>query len=77
MTDTTTTPTPIIDGGPAFAAQGPDRYAFQTGMSLRDWFAGQALAGLMTVSGPIAPAHDAATCYEMADAMIATQFQRR
>jgi len=32
--------TPINDGGPAFP---DDRW--QAGMSLRDWFAGQALAG--------------------------------
>ena len=42
----------INDGGPAFprASLGEDngdRYGTQDGMSLRDWFAGQALAGQM------------------------------
>jgi len=40
--ETTTPPTPIQDGGPAFAAQGSDRYSFQKGMSLREYYAGQA-----------------------------------
>ncbi len=46
--------TRIDDGGPAFAfgqvreATGqPDNGFFNPGMSLRDWFAGQALQGLM------------------------------
>jgi hypothetical protein len=42
--------TPINDGGPAFARSGllldnGDWVAPQDGMTLRDWFAGQALAG--------------------------------
>jgi len=42
----------ILDGGPAFPVPG-DAEAYapnQFGMSLRDYFAGQALAGLMTTS---------------------------
>jgi hypothetical protein len=42
-------------------------------MTLRDWFAGQALAGFMaSKSRPttIAP-HDAEWCYTIADAMLA------
>lgn len=35
----------IDDGGPAFPHSEDDR-AYQGGMSLRDWFAGQALAGM-------------------------------
>ncbi|MBB3980130.1 hypothetical protein GGQ64_005377 [Rhizobium azooxidifex] len=42
------------------------------GMSLRDWFAGQALAGFMANKDrPITFAHeDAAWCYTLADAML-------
>ena len=36
------------DGGPAFQ---------QSGMSLRDWFAGQALSGLLAKQGRIPPSH--------------------
>ena len=35
------------DGGPAFPKPGLDHELRQDGMSLRDWFAGQALAGDM------------------------------
>ena len=34
------------DGGPAFPRAGSDYVKAQEGMSLRDWFAGQALAGI-------------------------------
>ena len=33
---------PIDDGGPAFARAGSTGWMAQTGMSLRDWFAGMA-----------------------------------
>ena len=36
----------INNGGPAFPHAHED-YPFQHGMSLRDWFAGQALAGIL------------------------------
>jgi hypothetical protein len=36
----------IDDGGPAFPTE-PNRFYFHHGMSLRDWFAGQALIGLL------------------------------
>lgn len=68
------------DGGPAFPVTadvltdwtGPTQRRL-TGMSLRDWFAGQALAGLLAVpngpqSGPDMYARDA---YTVADAMLA------
>lgn len=59
------------DGGPAFGSGNPTHGGFP-GMSLRDWFAGQALAGLYA-SGPHdcdqhGMAHDA---YLAADAMLA------
>jgi hypothetical protein len=59
------------DGGPAFP-QGDDG-SWGTGMTLRDWFAGQALAGLLACG----EAHDehtdsvtAGAAYKMADAML-------
>ena len=58
----------IDDGGPAFPFSG--QYYHQQGMSLRDWFAGQALSGVCNnpdISYDAA-AHDA---YAHADAMIA------
>lgn len=53
------------DGGRAFPSRDYGR-----GMSLRDWFAGQALAGFMTWSGGQYPAN-AKAFYAMADALIA------
>lgn len=66
------------DGGPAF----PLQHGMATkGMSLRDWFAGQALAGMLASVG----AHEdsgavwrsnsmaAAWAYDYADAMIAAR----
>lgn len=72
--------TPIDNGGPAFPVQawnGEEQVLVHVGMSLRDWFAGQALAGLMAVNGPIAPSHDSAVCYEMADAMLAARKEKQ
>jgi hypothetical protein len=69
------------DGGQAFPqplAVGPndDAYPAYPGMSLRDWFAGQALAGILAFPGVVNGSHDksAASCvrasYFYADAMI-------
>lgn len=50
--------TPINDGGPAFPMQGmhvnfgDGWITGQCGMSLRDWFAGQALAGNLASQTP-------------------------
>lgn len=53
------------DGGAAF----PSAHTGAPGMSLRDWFAGQALVGLLAfpgkVGGPIGP-----LSYEYADKMM-------
>lgn len=73
----------INDGGPAFPAPRENR---SEGMSLRDWFAGQALAGQSALvdnrrcprerDGEVEVwrdelrALDAAWCYQMADAML-------
>ena len=59
------------DGGPAF----PQTYA--PGMSLRDWFAGQALAGLSANRdwGDIEWDGVVRAAYDAADAMIAERDQ--
>lgn len=62
----------IEDSGPAFPLQPASMpEAHYLGMTLRDWFAGQALAGLLAESmhdcGPSGIAHD---CYQYADAML-------
>jgi hypothetical protein len=61
----------LKDGGPAF----PREYTHKghSGMSLRDWFAGQALAGLCA-NGEVASADVfAMAAYKMADAMLAAR----
>lgn len=40
------------------------------GMTLRDWFAGQALAGSLASGLPIEPDQRARICYMFADAMM-------
>jgi len=78
MTDHPTMPDP--SGGPAFPqTQGenndwPGHYGLG-GMTLRDWFAGQALAGVC--AGPEFNGDIAALCYEMADAMLTERESRR
>ena len=71
------------DGGPAFpsaVAIGPAGDVYEGvdgGMTLRDWFAGQALAGLLAnpsreeAGTRPAEAHYAAASYLIADAMLA------
>jgi hypothetical protein len=59
------------DGGPAFPSGENGIYAMRSGMTLRDWFAGQVLAGLLA-DGDFHSADGAAACaYEYADAMLA------
>ena len=61
----------LEDGGPAFPRAASELNYDAEGMSLRDWFAGQALAGLLASGpydcGPSGIAHDA---YQIADAML-------
>lgn len=66
----------IEDGGPAFPCEQHEtqdntwNQTFETGMSLRDYFAAKAMQGLMARVGPHnadAIAHDA---YMVADAML-------
>jgi hypothetical protein len=67
------------DGGPAFPGQSLDDQGFPSrphapGMSLRDWFAGQALVGfLATPIGDGNPTAEdwARDSYAVADALIA------
>ena len=63
------------DGGPAFPLAGSSDYSYppQDGMTLRDWFAGMAVQGMLashnawTISDP----HDyAMNAYLLADAML-------
>ena len=60
----------IDDGGPAFPIT---EYGLQgySGMSLRDWFAGQALAGMLrNQSAYGSPSNAGEWSYQFADAMI-------
>ena len=62
----------IEDGGPAFAC-GDHTHGGQGGMSLRDWFAGQALTGMLADPNSdtdLTFATIASDCYSMADAML-------
>ena len=52
-------------GGTAFPTSG-----YTNGMTLLDWFAGQALAGLMAAGEPTAETH-AEDAYDTAEAMMA------
>lgn len=72
----------INDGGPAFPAPVEPKtdWTLQdvtSGMSLRDWFAGQALAGAVQHQ-PCQPAANgmAQRAYELADAMLAVRALR-
>ena len=75
------TPHKTNDGGPAFPVQTlvtptgevmpVTVYHDVTGMSLRDWFAGQALVGLLSLDRPDASIVNVAyTSYRFADAML-------
>lgn len=55
-------------GGPAFPGQ--DECEWFYGMTLRDWFAGQALAGEMTRDDGGHRLDVARRCYAFADAML-------
>jgi hypothetical protein len=58
------------DGGPAFPVYGSEKLYTPEGMSLRDWFAGQVLAGWSEGELIIEPDAAAAYCYALADAML-------
>lgn len=61
------------DGGPAFALPGSagDQWSFQPGMTLRDYFAAAALAGIVGRGASISYEWAAQAAYQFADALIA------
>ena len=68
------------DGGPAFPVVEMDQVTLRpvdqyTGMTMRDWFAGQSLSTYVADGIPKAE-QIAAACYEMADAMLAERAKR-
>lgn len=80
MTDT---PATIDDGGSAFPTLETEKFHPQFGMSLRDYFAAQAMVGLLRTGDalhllngePEYPFHVnfADSCYLLADAMLAAR----
>lgn len=63
------------DGGPAFPSLETDTCLPLFGMSLRDYFAGQALVGILA-NGDAESCPDAAKgSYAIADAMLAERFK--
>ncbi len=70
---------PINQGGPAFPALAYVANITDKGMTLRDYLAGQALAGQLAFSPPDPfkkyrqPKEVAAACYRFADAMLAAR----
>jgi hypothetical protein len=67
----------IKNGGPAFPAHWNGLQPAQQGMTLHDWFAGQALMGLLASRNPTSPRFhpddDAQYVHAVADAMIAAR----
>ena len=60
------------DGGPAFPVPPPTEFnRAYSGMSLRDWFAGQAITGVICENPGIGNTDVAKFCYALADAMLA------
>ena len=64
---------PINDGGPAFPIPTEYMTTEQPGMTLRDYFAGQALANHYTLDLDGIPCNVADFAYQVADAMIAAR----
>lgn len=70
--------TPINDGGPAFPRTGAAGHTSpQSGMTLRDWFAGQALPSLITaaIAAGISEGSAVTDSYAVADLMITARQQ--
>lgn len=74
---------PINDGGYAFPQPDSDQSGWTSddhprGMSLRDWFAGMALAGLSANSAhEVTTKREAEIAYGQADEMIAERSKRK
>ena len=66
------------DGGCAFPRVNPEYTKNNDGMTLLDWFAGQALAGAMVgdEEGVLSHAKMAEYCYRQAAAMLAAREKR-
>jgi len=65
------------DNPPAFPRPGFEQPAgMQDGMTLRDWFAGQALAGLLAHASGEDPHKAPEMAYRLADAMLAEREKR-
>ncbi|NLF01133.1 MAG: hypothetical protein GX601_09170 [Anaerolineales bacterium] len=66
------------DGGPAFPSDWPHGCTDE-GMSLRDWFAGQAVAGIMANIGfnQFLPEIISKSAWAVADAMLAERDRRQ
>lgn len=70
------------DGGPAYPtadiryANGSIQYG-KSGMALRDWFAGQALAGIAESSSKVTSIVIATQCYLLADAMLVARTKQQ
>lgn len=58
------------DGGPAFPSPTRTGLGYSPGLSLRDYFAGQAMQTLLAAHRPLPPWDVARAAYEMADAML-------
>ena len=66
------------DGGPAFPSVHQRSYEPTVGMPLRDYFAGQALAGLLSDPNINFCPHEIANIsYQLADAMLAEREKER
>jgi len=65
---------PINNGGPAFPLYLPENEGnIRDGMSLRDWFAGQALRAIASRNTDRFFLEDAEEAYRFADAMLAAR----
>ena len=71
--------TPQDDGGPAFPMPPSSEYVHpgEDGMSLRDYYAGQALIGMMNKWDTSPNKNIARACYQVADALVAERRRRR
>ena len=68
---------PINDGGPAFPIPASESNYYQEGMTLRDWFAGQALAGILSdPDNTWNHKHNAQAAYNAADEMLAARLTK-